>query len=131
MRIGDYRYDRVREFFGDLGELKDKNLETQAQLLEGLISDTLGPMLAPWFRWDSFGYELRISLASAWKDGEMSTAYERYNDAVASTTTMMKALFVGMAMGSGKEEDKELAKSMLGEKAEEKPEETTEVTNGG
>jgi hypothetical protein len=131
MRIGDYRYDRVGGFFGDLGELKDKNLEKQARLLEGHISDILGPMLAPWFKWDSFGYELRVSLASAWKDGEMSTAHERYNDAVASTTNMLKALFVGKAMGSGKEEDKELAKFMLGKKAEEKPEETAEVADGG
>jgi hypothetical protein len=131
MLIGDYRYDRVREFFGDLGELKDKNLEQQARLMEGIIADILGPMLAQWFKWDSFGYELRVSLASAWKDGEMSTAHERYNDAVASTTNMLKALFVGVAMGSGKEEDKTFAKGMLGEKAEEKPEETTEVADGG
>lgn len=126
MQIGDYRYDRVKEFFGDCGELKDKNLERYAQEMEELVAGILGPMLSPWFKWDVFSYELRVSLASAWKEGEMSTAHERYQDACASTVNMMKALFVGRALGSGKKEDKEYAKQWLGEPAEKPTEKSVE-----
>ena len=88
-------------------------LERASQEIGEALASALGPMLAQVFPWSTFLPDLRQTLAKVWEEGVQSVAAEQQVAASQATDNMVRALFVGMALGSKSAADGQLAQDLL------------------